>query len=403
MRTDTATARLMDAEKLHVPTHPWRDGIEPAILHRADLDHLLIWAYACEISDITLMSDEPPAALIDGQYERLGHRTLSRQELDGLLMDTFGSNGPAVITAGHPLDFAYEIQLSRKTRIRFRFNAVTARTQYTTAGCAISLRTIRDMPQTVEELGIESAIVEASRNVSLSQGVVLTVGATGTGKSTLQAALLRDTLARRPALKVVTVEAPIEYVLSTAPERVGIVAQYEVPTHTPSFADGIRNAMRQKPNVILLGEARDAETFNELLTAGVTGHAVYSTTHAPSIAGAFKRVVGMYPPSEQRGLIATLLDVMRLCITQRLVPRVGGGRVALREYLVFDQATRVRLAQVDPDRLALAVHTEVAAHGQTLLMDAQQKYTQGLISAETLAIIQAEWRDFGAVAGQGES
>ncbi len=402
MRTDTATARLMAADHLPIPTHPWVDGFEPPILHRRDLDHLLTWAYACEIGDITLTSDEPPAALIDGQYERLGQRTLSRQELDGLLMDTFGANGPSVITAGHALDFAYEIHLSRKTRIRFRVNAVTGRTQYTTAGCAISLRTIRDMPQTVEELGVESVIVEASRNVSLSQGVVLTVGATGTGKSTLQAALLRDTLARRPALKVVTVEAPIEFVLSTAPEKVGIVVQYEVPTHTPSFAEGIRNAMRQKPNVILLGEARDTETFNELLTAGVTGHAVYSTTHAPSIAGAFKRVVGMYPPSEQRGLIATFLDVMRLCITQRLVPRVGGGRVALREYLVFDQATRVRLAQVDPDRLALAVHTEVADKGQTLLMDAQRKHDEGLISTETLAIIEAEWRDFGAVS-KGDS
>ncbi len=392
--TDTPTAKILHQEGFGCPTHPWLDGHEPASMGRDGLDHLLTWAYCAEMSDLTLCTDEPPLGLINNEWVRLGVRAISRHEIDQIVMAIYGQHAPALLSGGDALDFAHEIILTRKRRIRFRVNVVTGQTRNSALGASISLRTIPDAPKSIQELGVEDAIVEAHRMTALSQGLVLTVGATGTGKTTLQAALLRDIAERRPALKIVTIESPIEYVLSTSPNMVGFTVQHEVGRHVKSFADGIRNAMRQKPNVILLGEARDMETMGELINASITGHAVYSTVHAPSVAQAFSRIVKMFPVAQQRSTVATLLDVMRLCITQRLVPKVGGGRVALREYLVFDQATRTKLASVDPDALATAVHREVEAQGQTLLRDAEGKHQSGQISEDTLAIIAAEWRDF---------
>jgi len=370
---------------------PWADGIEPSSLLVSDFNELLLWAFDSGISDLSFGSDEPPIALIESEYVRIGHRVLTTQEINSIIATIYGEHGPARLAGSESLDFAYEVVRGRGERARFRVNATTGRTEQTAYGVELSLRTIPEVPPSMADLGIELEIIQAHREVAMTQGLVLTVGATGTGKSTLQASLMRDVLEQRPGRKLLTYEAPIEYVLSRVPNKVGMVVQAEVGRHVRSFADGVSNAMRRKPHVILIGEAREIETVTGVIEAALTGHAVYATMHAGSVASAVPRLVTMFPPSEHRSVTARLLDVLRLIVTQRLVPRVGGGRIALREYLKFDEDLRVELAFATVERLQGLIHTAVKEQGRSMLADAVEKNVAGLISDETLEIIRAEW------------
>lgn len=370
---------------------PWLRG-EPGTLLLDDLHELLLWAFDQGASDISLGSDEPPVVLLGTGYERVGQRRLSTPELTDLLGQMYGAHASALITGGEALDFGYEIVRSRTSRVRFRVNATGGQTENEAFGVEISLRTIPEIPPSVDDLRLEAEIISAHREVAMTQGLVLTVGATGTGKTTVNAAFMRDVLELSPGKKVLTYEAPIEYLLSTVPNKVGFVVQTEIGRHVPSFSSGIANAMRRKPNVILVGEARDRDTIMGVIQAALTGHATYTTMHAHSVAAAIPRLVGEFPHSEQRGIAARLMDVVRLVVTQRLVPSTEPGRrVALREFLRFDQDLRLSLAHADIEQLQALLHHAVEERGQSLLADARMKFEQGVISAATLSLIEAEW------------
>lgn len=369
---------------------PWPGG-EPPVLLPSDFDDVLVWAFRQQASDVLLCSDEPPLARLHGTYVRLGRRAVSSPEINEILAFTYGANASARISAGDDLDYAYDLVVSREERIRWRMNATGGQTARSAFGTELCARAIASVPPSVEELGIEPEIIRAHREVVESQGLVLVVGATGTGKTTLLAALLRDVLTAFAGKKVLTYEAPIEYLLSNVPDIRGHVVQTEVHRHLPSFARGVSNALRRAPDVILIGEARDPETMRGVVQAALTGHAVFTTIHAPSVAAALPRMLNEFPAVERRGEMARLLDVTRLIVTQRLLPRVGGGRVAIREYLRVSQSLRLELLNADPDRLQTLLHAAVHREGRSFLTDARAKRDAGLISAETLRVIEAEW------------
>jgi defect in organelle trafficking protein DotB len=366
---------------------PW--DFEPAKLLRADFDHLLLWAADLGVSDVLLMTDEPIIVRLDGEFRRVGRRRLNTPEIEDLLNDVWAANAASLLKGGNEIDFAHEVRRSRMHSIRFRANATSGHTPGSAAGIEVTLRSIPEMPPTVDELGVEPEILAAHRQLAASQGLCLVVGATGTGKTTLLAALMRDVIETLPR-KVLTYEAPIEFTLGAIPERVGIVVQTEIPRHIASYAKGVANALRRAPNIIMVGEARDRETITGAIQAGLTGHAVYTTIHASSVAAALPRAIGEFPADERRSVLVRTLDVLRLVITQWLVPKVGGGRVALREYLVFDQGMRLELATGDLDRLQPVIHRMVEERGRSLLADAREKFEQGLISHATLEMVAAE-------------
>ena len=206
------------------------------------------------------------------------------------------------------------------------------------------------------------------------QGVVYVTGATGSGKSTLLASIIRHLAENEESnRKILTYEAPIEFVYDGLEMPNSIVSQSEIPRHLPSFAAGVRNALRRKPRLILVGEARDQETMSAVLEAALTGHPVYTTLHSNGVAETMRRLVTTFPADERHGRTIDILETIRLAIWQKLVPTVDGKRVALREYLIFTDEVRDILLDVDLEKITAATrrllklrHPSPAARGKGL-------------------------------------
>ena len=198
--------------------------------------------------------------------------------------------------------------------VRLRVNAFVH-----LGGCAVAARLIKDSVPGIGELGLPEEIASL---VELRDGLVVVCGPTGSGKSTTLAALV-DLLDQRRAAHVITLEDPIEYRFAA---RRSLIHQRELGTHVASFADGLRAALREAPDVILLGELRDRETISAALTAAETGHLVLATLHAPSAAGAIDRIVDAFPETQARQTRGQLAGCLRAVVTQYLLPKRAGGR-----------------------------------------------------------------------------
>jgi len=214
-------------------------------------------------------------------------------------------------------------------------------------------------------------------------------GATGSGKSTLLSSIIRS-FAEDPNCnrKILTYEAPIEFVYDSVQKTSCVISQSEIPRHLPTFDAGIRNALRRKPRLILVGECRDKVTIDALLEASLTGHPVYTTVHSNGVAETVRRLVNSFPEEERNSKILDLVETMRLVIWQKLVPTVDKKRTPLREYLVFDPPTRTMLSKLDPDQVSIQTRKLVKDRGQTMYHDALKKHKEGIISDDVLEQIE---------------
>jgi twitching motility protein PilT len=217
-------------------------------------------------------------------------------------------------------------------------------------GHAIAARLIRDQ---VPSLGDLELPPELANIVELRDGLVLVCGPTGSGKSTTLAALV-DVLDQRRAAHVITLEDPIEYRFH--PRRC-LIHQRELGTHIPTFAAGLRAALREAPDVIMLGELRDRETIAAALTAAETGHLVLATLHAPSAAGAIDRVIDVFPEGQQRQIRNQLAGVLRTVVTQYLLPRRDGGRAVAVELVPVTPAVCNIIRKGDLHTLPTAIQS----------------------------------------------
>jgi twitching motility protein PilT len=217
-------------------------------------------------------------------------------------------------------------------------------------GHAIAARLIRERVPTLTDLDLPP---ELGAIVELRDGLVLVCGPTGSGKSTTLAALV-DLLDQRRAAHVITLEDPIEYRFH--PRR-SLVHQRELGTHIPSFAAGLRAALREAPDVILLGELRDRETIAAALTAAETGHLVLATLHAPSAAGAIDRVIDVFPENQQRQIRHQLAGSLRTIVTQYLLPRRDGGRAVAVEHVPVTPAIANIMRKGDLHTLPTAIQS----------------------------------------------
>jgi defect-in-organelle-trafficking protein DotB len=357
---------------------------EPIRLSMDAVDEILMHCVKHGASDITLQTDEVIFAEIYGRLKKITRRRLSNTEVGEVINAMYGPNGTAQLMSGKDVDTHYEIRPNRSDRYRFRINA-TACLVEGHDGIQITARTIPSDPPTLESMNLPQQIVEA---VAPEQGVVYVTGATGSGKSTLLAAIIRS-IAENPEShrKVLTYESPIEFVYDSVDTVSAIVSQSEIPRHLPSFAAGVRNALRRKPRLILVGEARDVETISAVMEAAMTGHPVYTTLHSSNVSETMRRLVTTYPAEERAGRTIDLIETMRLIISQRLVPTIDGKRVALREYLVFNEKIRDSLLETDPDTITAMVRKMVREQGRTMALDAKEKFDQGLISERVYNVI----------------
>lgn len=349
---------------------------EPDRFLEHHIDPFLLWCVKKGASDITFQSNRSVYSEIHGTLYPSTYRALDAADMAAVLVRLYGTEALAILAGGADIDLSYEVMVDRFTRTRFRVN-MTAILADGRDGVQVTMRTLPSAPPTMKQLNIEAEIIA---NWKPRQGLVLVTGPTGSGKSTLLAAgnrMLIESL--HGCGKMLTYEAPIEFTYDTITSKRSLVAQSEIPRHLPSFAAGVRNALRRKPEIILVGEARDRETISAAIEAGQTGHTVYATVHTTGVAATIRRMVSTFEPSERTERAFALMETIRMVVTQTLVPKIGGGRVALREYMPFTEEIRERLLSLTFDQWPLELMQMVPKYGKTMEKAAKDAFEAGLI------------------------
>ncbi|KTD44199.1 DotB [Legionella parisiensis] len=364
---------------------------EPTRFTPLFMDKMLEHTERLNASDITIQTGEPIYAEVYGKLLRITNRRLSNTELGDLINAIYGPNATTQLLSGKDIDTHYEFRPNRGVRYRYRVNGTACLVEGHDA-IQITLRTIPTTPPRLETMNLPDNVLEA---VAPQEGIVFITGATGSGKSTLLASIIRDLIETEDSnRKVLTYESPIEFVYDEIETISAVVSQSEIPRHLPSFADGVRNALRRKPRLIMVGECRDAETISAALEAALTGHPVYTTLHTSGVAETMRRLVTSFSGEERLGRTIDILETIRLCIWQKLVPTVDEKRVALREYLVFDEEVRDILLESDPNDVTSATRKLVRQKGQLMTWDAKAKFEQGIISERVYKLIIAGAKEY---------
>ncbi len=349
---------------------------EPLRFTLADFERLLLYCEMLHASDITLQTGQHVFAEVYGRLVQITRRKLTNAEVGEILNAIYGANGTAQILSGKDVDTHYEFKPSRSERFRYRVNGTGCMVEGFD-GIQITLRSIPTTPPALETLELPPALINACEP---PQGVIYVTGATGSGKSTLLASIIRDLVEKEDSnRKVLTYEAPIEFVYDEILMKSAIVSQSEIPRHLPSFDAGVRNALRRKPRAILVGEARDKETIAAVIEAAVTGHPVYTTLHTNGVAETIRRLVMTFPIEERAGRTIDIIETIRLVIWQTLVPSLDGKRVALREYLIFNEKVRDLLLDMPTEMVTAKTRQLLKEYGQTMEVDAKAKFDAGVI------------------------
>lgn len=352
----------------------WAD--EPDRFTEDHVDPLLLWCVKQNSSDITIQTDRPVYNEIYGILYPGTFRNIDAADMAVFLTKIYGPEALARLASGRDLDVSYEIRPDRYTRIRFRVN-ITAILSRGRDSAQITMRVLPSEPPTFKDLGIEEEIIDAW---APRQGLVVVTGPTGSGKSTLLAAGNRLLLERPEGCgKMLTYEAPIEYVYDTIKSPRSLVSQTEIPRHLPDFAAGVRNALRRKPEIILVGESRDKETINASIEASQTGHAVYTTTHTMGVANTIQRMLSSYDMSEREERAIALMETLRLVVTQALVPRQGGGRCGVREWMKFPDEVREKLMDMHFTEWPNEIQRMINQYGRTMQRSAEIEFEAGTI------------------------
>ncbi len=317
-----------------------------------DLDALLRRAVDLGASDVHLKLGRPPVLRRDGELAPLdGEPPLDEAALESVL----AAVGPRAFHETGDLDAAYQSD----GLPRFRVNAFRQR-----GAISFAFRAIPSSPPGFDELGLPPGVRALAGE---HRGLILVTGATGSGKTTTLAAMI-DHVNRTRRQHIVTVEDPIEILHE---DRESIVNQREVGLDTPSFGEALRRALRQDPDVILIGELRDAETAQTALQAAESGHLVFSTLHTIDAAETCSRLVELFPPEKQQVVRSILAGVLRGVVSQRLLPRTDGGRAAAVEVMV----TNARIADLIREGRTDEI-TDAVADGEYFQM---QTFEQALI------------------------
>jgi len=322
-----------------------------------DLNGLLRHAVELGASDIHLKLGRPPVLRRDGGLAALDTAPLAEADLAAIL-DIVGARSPerrAAFETSGDLDIAYQDE----DLPRFRVNAYRQR-----GATSFAFRVIPKNIPTLEQLGIPAVVQTLAEE---HRGLILVTGATGSGKTTTLAAMI-DHMNKTRSQHIITIEDPIEIL---HPDQGCIVNQREIGLDTTDFGQALRRALRQDPDVILIGELRDAETAQTALQAAESGHLVLSTLHTIDAAETVGRMVEFFPPEKQQVIRAILAGVLRGVVSQRLLPREGGGRVAAIEAMVMNARIADLIREGRGDEV-----TDAVAEGEYFGM---QTFTQALI------------------------
>ena len=320
-----------------------------------DITDLLIQTKQLHASDLHLTAGARPTLRINGKLARLDMPELGREEIHTLIYDILTDEQKAKFEATHDLDFSLELNGVG----RFRINAFLHR-----LGEGAVLRLIPEGIKSLDDLGMPPVLKDLAMQ---DRGLVLITGPTGSGKSTTLSAMI-DHMNERREDHIITIEDPIEFVHT---HKKCNINQREVGPHTMSFAAALRSALREDPDVILVGEMRDLETIALALTAAETGHLVLSTLHTNNAPQTINRVVDVFPPHQQEQIRVQLAESLLGVVAETLVPALnGGGRVAAMEIMVSTAAIRNIIRENKIHQLPSAI--------QTGARDGMQSFDQSL-------------------------
>jgi len=298
-------------------------GEERAEAARADMDALLTMLVKRRASDLHLRCGEPPLIRVDGEMARIeGYPVLDNDTLEVMLRAIMPGRNRQEFADKNDTDYAYEID----GVARFRCNALRER-----KGAAGVFRVIPSDVATVEQLGLSQ---EVQNLCYLNKGLVLVTGPTGSGKSTTLCALV-DLVNRVRTDHVITIEDPIEFVHKN---KKCLITQRQVGVHTHSFKSALRAALREDPDIILVGELRDLETVSIAIETAETGHLVFGTLHTTTAPSTIDRIIDQFSADRQDQIRVMLSESLKAVISQSLLPKIGGGRVAAREILLSTPA-----------------------------------------------------------------
>jgi len=318
-------------------------------------------------SDLHLAAGQQPAIRIRGEIERIKYHALESDELRSMLYEITPEHKVKQFEETGDVDFAYEIPGLARYRANFFMQK---------NGVAAAFREIPTKILTAKELGLPAVITKLA---SLPRGIVLVTGPTGSGKSTTLASII-DEANRGRKDHIITIEDPIEFVHES---KGCIINHREVGLHTKTFSAALRGALREDPDIILVGEMRDVETISLAVEAANTGHLVFSTLHTTSAAKTVDRIIEVFPPEEQPQIRSTLADGIRAVISQTLLKRIDRpGRVAALEIMIATPAVRNLVREAKTYQLPSMIQTG-KKYGMQLLDDAiMDLLNRGIVSAD---------------------
>jgi len=324
-----------------------------------DIAELLAFAVKNKSSDLHMSSGLPPMIRVDGDLRRLNLPALDNQQLVELLYSTMSDHQRRDFEANLEVDFSYAVP----GLARFRVNCF-----HNDRGVGGAFRTIPVAVWTLEDIGAPPSFKDI---INVPRGLVLVTGPTGSGKTTTLAAMI-DHINDHVAGHILTIEDPIEFVHTS---RKCLINQREVHRDTHGFNQALRSALREDPDIILVGEMRDIETIRLALTAAETGHLVFATLHTSSAAKTIDRIIDVFPAGEKSMVRSMLSESLRAVIAQTLMKRIGGGRIAAHEIMLATPAIRNLIREDKVAQMYSAIQT-----GQNVGMHTLDQYLEGLVS-----------------------
>jgi twitching motility protein PilT len=331
-----------------------------------DITELLAFSVQNDASDLHLSAGVPPLIRVDGDVRRLNIPAFEAKDVNALVYDIMNDRQRKEYEEHLEVDFSFEVP----NLARFRVNAFNQN-----RGPAAVFRTIPSDIKSLEELGCPDIFKDIA---SHPRGLVLVTGPTGSGKSTTLAAMV-DYINSNKHDHILTIEDPIEFVHEN---KSCLINQREVHRDTLSFNAALRSALREDPDVILVGEMRDLETIRLAMTAAETGHLVFGTLHTTSAPKTIDRIIDVFPGEEKDMVRSMLSESLRAVISQTLVKKVGGGRVAAHEIMVGVPAIRNLIREDKIAQMYSAIQTGMTHGMQTMDQCLQNLVNRGMITKQ---------------------
>lgn len=335
--------------------------------YKEKLEGLMSLAAKENASDLHFSVGRRPTLRIDGRLTNLTkEEVLMKDIVEGMIAAMIPEHRKAEFIRDRELDFSYSLS----DKARFRVNVYQQRGNF-----AAALRLIPSQIRTIEELNLPAVLHDFTK---MSQGFVLAVGPAGQGKSTSLAAII-DEINHQRTDHILTVEDPIEYIFT---QDRSIIDQREVSSDTPSFHRALRSILRQDPDVVMIGEMRDAETIQTAITAAETGHMVFSTLHTNSASQTVDRIIDSFPASQQGQIRSQLAATLVGIVSQRLIPRLSGGRIPACEVMLTNSAIRNLIREDKTYQIDLVIETSSQEKMISLNRSLATLVRQGEISLE---------------------